>query len=481
MDLNVLNIISFGLSVLALAVSVLAVVRTRKGSGISIDKLGQAISTQVIKLGDLSSKVQAHMANQKHEVQTINDRILKIEDYLLETSKAFNNANKFLIHQNRHVDSPDNCHFEVHIGEAENKKSASAQWLSQQQAQDTNVTPPQEAQRTVIGVGRGLKQTRDKLLSGLRTIWGRKQGVNAEFYAKLEELLVTNDLGINVSNSLIKTIKDLASQDANLTEDKLISILRTIVFNILDDSQDVDKLNLAMREKKPIIILMVGVNGVGKTTTVGKFASYFKESGAKVLVVAADTFRAAATEQLQIWGLRSSVDIIFDEQGRRPGAVVFDAIKKMQAENYNVMIIDTAGRLNNKTNLMSELESLGNLIRREYQEAVLEVVLVLDAATGQNALQQARDFNRAVDLSSMVITKLDGTYKGGIVVAVKNEIDVPIRFIGVGERMEDLKPFVVEEFVNALLNVNSDESGNYERPEEVIENNRRAIRKQQRH
>ncbi|MDR2337050.1 MAG: signal recognition particle-docking protein FtsY [Deltaproteobacteria bacterium] len=472
MDLNILNIISFVISVFASLIAIIAVARTREGSSINIKKQSQAFSEQAIKIEDLSSKQQTYIANFKQEIQKINERILKIEDYLLETSKAFNNANKFLVHQYKHIDSPDKCHFEVNIGQKDNQLEPDITQLSPQTAE------LDQAKQAPLGVGHGLKQTRDKLLSGLKLLWVRKQEINAEFYAKLEELLVTNDLGINVSNLLIKSIKDLASQDTNLTEDKLISILRTIIYNILDGSHSVDKLELALHDRKPVIILMVGVNGVGKTTTVAKFAARFKELGTKVLVVAADTFRAAAAEQLKIWGLRSAVDIIFDEQGRRPGAVVFDAIKKMQAENYNVMLIDTAGRLNNKTNLMSELESLGNLIRREYQEAILEVILVVDASTGQNALQQARDFNRAVNINSMVVTKLDGTYKGGIVVAIKNELDIPIRFIGIGEKLEDLKQFVVEEFVDALLNVNSDETGNYERPNEVIENNRRAIRRQ---
>ena len=222
--------------------------------------------------------------------------------------------------------------------------------------------------------------------------------------------------------------------------------LKTIVSNILDDQDS--KLNI---EPSPSIILMVGVNGVGKTTTIGKLASRFKKEGKSVLVAAGDTFRAAAIEQLEVWADRSGVDIIKHQEGADPGAVIFDAVKAAKARNIDILLCDTAGRLHNKTNLMNELGKVFKIVDREYPQATKEILLVVDATTGQNAVQQAKTFKEVANISGIVLTKLDGTAKGGVVLAVKSEVDVPVKLIGVGEKVEDLQDFNSKAFADALF------------------------------
>ena len=259
----------------------------------------------------------------------------------------------------------------------------------------------------------------------------------------LEETLITSDIGVKTSWLIINSIKDgLKGYNA----DELKACLREAIFNILKDCQKPLEINT-----KPFIIMVLGVNGVGKTTTIGKLASRFASEGKKVLLGAGDTFRAAAIEQLEIWARKTGCDIIKQEQGGDPAAVAFDAVKAAVARDVDIVILDTAGRLHTKVNLMEELKKIKKVIAREIPGAPHETLLVLDASTGQNAVNQARMFNETAGITGIVLTKLDGTAKGGIIVAIANELKIPIRFVGVGEGIEDLREFDAREFVEAMI------------------------------
>ena len=259
----------------------------------------------------------------------------------------------------------------------------------------------------------------------------------------LEETLITSDIGVKTSWLIINSIKDgLKGYNA----DELKACLREAIFNILKDCQKPLEINT-----KPFIIMVLGVNGVGKTTTIGKLASRFASEGKKVLLGAGDTFRAAAIEQLEIWARKTGCDIIKQEQGGDPAAVAFDAVKAAVARDVDIVILDTAGRLHTKVNLMEELKKVKRVIAREIPGAPHEALLVLDASTGQNAVNQARMFNETAGVTGIVLTKLDGTAKGGIIVAIANELKIPIRFVGVGEGIEDLREFDAREFVEAMI------------------------------
>ena len=259
----------------------------------------------------------------------------------------------------------------------------------------------------------------------------------------LEETLITSDIGVKTSWLIINSIKDgLKGYNA----DELKACLREAIFNILKDCQKPLEINT-----KPFIIMVLGVNGVGKTTTIGKLASRFASEGKKVLLGAGDTFRAAAIEQLEIWARKTGCDIIKQEQGGDPAAVAFDAVKAAVARDVDIVILDTAGRLHTKVNLMEELKKVKRIIAREIPGAPHEALLVLDASTGQNAVNQARMFNETAGVTGIVLTKLDGTAKGGIIVAIANELKIPIRFIGIGEGVEDLRVFTAREFVEAMI------------------------------
>jgi len=259
----------------------------------------------------------------------------------------------------------------------------------------------------------------------------------------LEETLITSDIGVKTSWLIINSIKDgLKGYNA----DELKACLREAIFNILKDCQKPLEINT-----KPFIIMVLGVNGVGKTTTIGKLASRFASEGKKVLLGAGDTFRAAAIEQLEIWARKTGCDIIKQEQGGDPAAVAFDAVKAAVARDVDIVILDTAGRLHTKVNLMEELKKVKRVIAREIPGAPHEALLVLDASTGQNAVNQARMFNETAGVTGIVLTKLDGTAKGGIIVAIANELKIPIRFIGIGEGVEDLRVFTAREFVEAMI------------------------------
>ena len=288
-----------------------------------------------------------------------------------------------------------------------------------------------------------LKKTKDNFSSKLRTLFSKNKLGN-EFYEELEELLIASDVSYTTAQEVVARVKKQAMDERLKDEAYVTELLRGILTDILEESE-------VEPPEYPCVIMLVGVNGVGKTTTVGKLAHYFLSQGKTVTVAAADTFRAAASEQLAIWAERAKVRIVKHEEGSDPSAVIFDAVASAKAKKTDVVIVDTAGRLHVKDNLMNELRKMDRVVTREYPEADFLKLLVLDATTGQNAVNQARVFDEAVELDGLVLTKLDGTAKGGFVFSLAQELSLPVIFAGVGEKMDDLEFFDSKEFVEAIL------------------------------
>lgn len=291
----------------------------------------------------------------------------------------------------------------------------------------------------------GLQKTRQSIVGGVSQVFRSFQNIDEELYEELEETLIMADIGAVTSERIVEALRQKVKEEKCKDPSLLTGMLKEIIAGMLQgDSQ----LHLP---QKPAMILVIGVNGVGKTTTIGKLAYQLKEQGNRVLLGAADTFRAAAIDQLQIWADRAGVELIKHKEGADPAAVVFDTISAAKARKADVMICDTAGRLHNKKNLMDELSKINRVIDRELPDASKEVLLVLDATTGQNAVNQAREFMQAAGITGIVLTKLDGTARGGIIIAIKEELGLPVKYIGVGEQIDDLQPFDPQQFVDALF------------------------------
>ena len=292
----------------------------------------------------------------------------------------------------------------------------------------------------------GLSKAKQGITDRVDQVLKSYTKVDEDLLEEIEEILITADVGVDTTMSIIDKLTD-AIKTKKITNPQDVKVeLKLIIEEILTNENSTLDVS-----HKPTIILMVGVNGVGKTTTIGKLASRYKKEGKKVLIAAGDTFRAAAIDQLEVWAKRSDVDIIKHQEGADPGAVIFDSIKAAKARDIDLLICDTAGRLHNKANLMNELSKVFKIVDREYPEAKKEVLLVVDATTGQNAVSQAKSFKQVCDITGLVLTKLDGTAKGGVVLAVKSEVDVPVKLIGVGEKMEDLQDFDAKAFSDALF------------------------------
>ena len=292
----------------------------------------------------------------------------------------------------------------------------------------------------------GLTKTRNAVVSGIENVFLGYDVIDEDFYEELEETLIMGDIGIRASTDIIEELRKRVKEE-HLTSP---SQCKDVLIETIKQRMDLGE-NAYEFENRKSVVFVIGVNGVGKTTSVRKLASQLKKDGKKVLVVAADTFRAAAIEQLEEWTKRAGVDIIAQNEGSDPGAVVFDACKAAIARNTDVMIVDTAGRLHNKKNLMEELKKINKIIEREYPDAYRETLVVLDGTTGQNALEQARVFNEAANITGIILTKLDGSAKGGIAVAIQAELSIPVKYIGVGEKIDDLQKFNSKEFVDALF------------------------------
>lgn len=301
---------------------------------------------------------------------------------------------------------------------------------------------------------KGVKKTNQGFFSRLSRALVGKAKVDDDLLDAIEEALLATDMGVDTTMRIIENLEERVNRDKYLTEDELVEMLRDEIAKLLDlDSETEDQSSQPVFDfsKKPYVIMVVGVNGVGKTTTIGKLASNLKAQGKKVVLGAADTFRAAAVDQLTIWSDRAGVDIVKQEMGSDPASVAFDTVKAAVARDADVVLIDTAGRLHNRIDLMNELTKIRNVMRKVIPDAPHEVLLVLDGSTGQNAFQQAKEFSRATDITSLAVTKLDGTAKGGVVVGIVDQFRIPIRFIGIGEGVEDLKVFDKREFVSSLF------------------------------
>lgn len=298
----------------------------------------------------------------------------------------------------------------------------------------------------------GLQKTRDNIISGMDSIFSGFSAIDDEFYEEIEETLIMGDLGIQTTMSIVedlrKKVKEQGIKDPAECKELLMESIR--------DQMDLGE-NAYEYENRQSVLLIIGVNGVGKTTSVGKLAGQLKDDGKKVILAAADTFRAAAIEQLTEWANRAGVDIIAQQEGSDPAAVVYDAVAAAKSRHADILICDTAGRLHNKKNLMEELKKINRIIDKEFPEAYRETLVVLDGTTGQNALSQARQFMEVADITGIILTKLDGTAKGGIAVAIQSELGIPVKYVGVGEKIDDLQKFNAGEFVNALFHVEEKE------------------------
>ena len=298
----------------------------------------------------------------------------------------------------------------------------------------------------------GLAKTRSNIVSGIDSIFSGFSAIDDDFYEEIEETLIMGDLGIQTTMSIVEDLrKKVKEQHIREPEE-----CKELLINSIKEQMDLGE-NAYEFEHRKSVVLVIGVNGVGKTTSVGKLAGQLKDDGRRVILAAADTFRAAAIEQLTEWASRAGVELIAQQEGSDPAAVIYDAVAAAKSRKADVLICDTAGRLHNKKNLMEELRKMNRIIDREFPEAFRETLVVLDATTGQNALQQAKEFNEVADITGIILTKMDGTAKGGIAVAIQAELGIPVKYIGVGETIDDLQKFDADTFVNALFTTDSKE------------------------
>lgn len=294
----------------------------------------------------------------------------------------------------------------------------------------------------------GLTKTRNNIVHGMDSVFHGFSAIDDDFYEELEEILIMGDMGVNATEAILERLKEQVKEN----HIKEPAACKEYLIQSIKEQMQVEETAYEF-ETRQSVVLIIGVNGVGKTTTVGKLAGKLKGQGRKVLIAAADTFRAAAGEQLEEWAGRAGVDIIGGREGADPASVIYDAVSAAKARKADVLLCDTAGRLHNKKNLMEELKKIDRIISKEFPDAHRENLVVLDGTTGQNALQQAREFQEAADLTGIILTKLDGTAKGGIAVAIQSELQIPVKYVGVGETIEDLQKFNADQFVDALFDV----------------------------
>ncbi len=303
----------------------------------------------------------------------------------------------------------------------------------------------------------GLKKTKESFVGKVEQLINSFTKIDEDFFDELEETLILSDIGAVTSANICEKLRAEVKRTGTADPNEVKSLLKNIIAEMLTGDNELDL------SSKPSVVMVIGVNGAGKTTTIGKLSANLKKEGKKVLVAAADTFRAAAIEQLNVWTDRAGVDIVKHAEGSDPAAVVFDACKAASARGTDVLIIDTAGRLHNKKNLMDELKKISRIITQQLPDTKPEILLVLDATTGQNAVNQAKLFKEVAEITGIVLTKLDGTAKGGIIIPIKDELGIPVKLVGVGEKIDDLQPFVPADYVNALFeNNNTDEENNEE-------------------
>ena len=312
-------------------------------------------------------------------------------------------------------------------------------------------------------IAQGLRKTKDSFIGGLQKVFNSFTKIDEELFEQLEEQMIMSDIGVDTSVEICERVRKKVKERGITDPQQIMELIHEVISEIMGDDTGLDL------TKSPAVIMVIGVNGAGKTTTIGKMCHQFKNEGKKVLVAAADTFRAAAIDQLQVWTDRAGVDIVKHAEGSDPGAVVYDALDAAKARGCDVVIIDTAGRLHNKKNLMEELKKINRIIDNKAEDSSREVLLVLDATTGQNAVSQAKLFSETAPITGIVLTKLDGTAKGGIVISIKNELGIPVKLIGVGEKIDDLQPFDSRMFVDALFDMPAEETDEDETEEEFDE------------
>lgn len=329
---------------------------------------------------------------------------------------------------------------------AENEKTEAA-------AEAVTVTEAENTKGFFSKLKAGLSKTSDKFAGGLENIFLGRKTIDEDLLEELEELLISSDIGVKTSMSIIESVRDETSRKILKNPEELKNSLKRKILEIINLDNSLNK-----TDDKPYMLIVVGVNGTGKTTSIAKLAKMFKDSGLKTVLAAGDTFRAAAADQLNVWADRAGVPLIRQSEGSDPAAVIFDAVQSAKAKEYDVLIADTAGRLHNKFNLMKELDKIFRVIKKEMPSAPHEVLLVLDATSGQNALAQAKKFHEEVGITGIVLTKLDGTAKGGAIIGIVDELKIPVKFIGFGEGMDDLRPFDAESFTDALFNVEKNEA-----------------------
>ena len=312
-------------------------------------------------------------------------------------------------------------------------------------------------------IAQGIKKTKDSFLGGLQKVFNSFTKIDEELFEQLEEQMIMSDIGVDTSVEICERVRKKVKERGITDPQQIMELIHEVISEIMGDDTGLDL------TKSPAVIMVIGVNGAGKTTTIGKLCYQFKNEGKKVLVAAADTFRAAAIDQLEVWTERAGVDIVKHAEGSDPGAVVYDSLEAAKARGCDVVIIDTAGRLHNKKNLMEELKKINRIIDTKAGDSSREVLLVLDATTGQNAVSQAKLFSETAPITGIVLTKLDGTAKGGIVISIKNELGIPVKLIGVGEKIDDLQPFDSRMFVDALFDMpETEEEEQEEADEETI-------------
>jgi fused signal recognition particle receptor len=323
----------------------------------------------------------------------------------------------------------------------------------------TTAAPPVASKKDVAGLRKGLAATRGGFMARLKALFTGQKEIDPAILEQMEEVMISSDVGVKTTQTILERLRDKLAKNELADSDAVWAALRAEATRILETSHEGQAARSARDSKqKPLVLLMVGVNGVGKTTTIGKLATKWNADGKKVVLAAGDTFRAAAVQQLEVWGKRVGADVVKGKEGADPGAVAFEATKKAQEVSADVLLVDTAGRLHTKVNLMDEIKKVKRTIAKAMDGAPHETLLVLDATTGQNGLTQAVLFKEALELTGIILTKLDGTAKGGIVLAVCDELKVPVRYIGLGERAEDLREFVAVDFVEALFGRDDDEA-----------------------
>ena len=403
---------------------------------------------------NISSENEKIEESSKEEiVEVIEDNIKEIvEEDLVELDKKQEECeieevvNEDIVEKQEGIQAIDNSEEEIIEVKENEEVTENKEAIDNQEVVEK---PIEEAEKKVSLFDRlkqGLTKAKQGITDRIDDVLKSYTKVDEELLEELEEILITADVGVNTTMNIVEQLRNKIKQKGITNPMDVRVELKGIVEEILtNENSTLDVTH------SPTIILMIGVNGVGKTTTIGKLANRYRQEGKKVLIAAGDTFRAAAIEQLEVWAQRSNVDIIKHQEGADPGAVIFDAVKAAKARNVDLLICDTAGRLHNKANLMNELGKVFKIVDREFPEAKREVLLVVDATTGQNAVVQAKTFKEVADITGIVLTKLDGTAKGGVVIAVKSEVDVPVKLIGVGEKVEDLQDFDAKAFSDALF------------------------------